>query len=111
MFYGDLFGIPHDCIKPVRELEELLKLRKDRNWGEQRDYFDHPNVIGWTRASGMAVVMSNGGDGWKRMRIGYPGETFIDALGNRSEELVIGPDGWAEFTVNGGSVSVWVAKA
>lgn len=111
VFYGDLFGIPHDCIKPVRALEELLKLRKDRNWGEQRDYFDHPNVIGWTRASGMAVVMSNGDDGWKRMRIGYPGETFIDALGNRSEELVIGPDGWAEFTVNGGSVSVWVAKA
>ena len=111
VFFGDLFGIDHDCIPPVSELEKLLMLRKDRNWGEQRDYFDHPNVIGWTRGSGMAVVMSSGEDGWKRMRIGYPGETFIDALGNRSEEIVIGPDGWADFTCSRRSVSVWVAKA
>ena len=111
VFFGDLFGIPHDNIPAVRELETLLHLRRDKGWGEQRDYFDHPNVIGWTRGSGMAVVLCNGDDGWKRMRIGYPGETFVDALGNRSEEIVIGPDGWADFTVNGGSVSVWVPKA
>jgi alpha-amylase len=111
VFFGDLFGVPHDNIRAVRELETLLHLRRDKGWGEQTDYFDHPNVIGWTRGSGMAVVMSNGDDGWKRMRIGYPGETFVDALGNRSEEIVIGPDGWADFTVNGGSVSVWVSKA
>lgn len=111
VFFGDLFGVPHDKIPAVRELEALLHLRRDKALGEQTDYFDHPNVIGWTRGSGMAVVLSNGDDGWKRMRIGYPGETFVDALGNRSEEIVIGPDGWADFTVNGGSVSVWVPKA
>lgn len=110
VFYGDLFGIPHDGIGPVRELEALLRLRKDHASGAQVDYFDHPNVIGWTRASGMAVVLSSGADGWKRMKIGYPGETFIDALGNRTEELVIDADGWADFTVNGGSVSVWIPK-
>ena len=111
VFFGDLFGVPHDNIPAVPELESLLCLRRDKGWGDQRDYFDHPNVIAWTRGSGMAVVLSNGGDGWKRMRIGYPGETFIDALGNRDEEIVIGPDGWADFTVNGRSVSVWVPKA
>ena len=110
VFYGDLYGIPNDGIGPVRELEALLALRRDHASGEQIDYFDFCNVIGWTRASGMAVVLSNGAEGWKRMKIGYPGETFVDALGNRPEEICIGPDGWADFTVNGGSVSVWIPK-
>ena len=111
VFFGDLFGIPHDKIPPVRELEQLLRLRKDRAWGVQTDYFDYANVIGWTREGGMAVVLSNGGDGWKTMKLGHPGEVFVDALGNRSEEITIGSEGWADFTVNGGSVSVWVPKA
>lgn len=110
VFYGDLFGIPHDGIRPVRELEALLRLRRDYAHGAQKDYFDHGNVIGWTRSRGMAAVLSNGGDGWKRMKIGYPGEVFVDALGNRTEEILIDGDGWADFTVNGGSVSVWIPK-
>jgi alpha-amylase len=58
----------------------------------------------------MAAVLSNGGDGWKTMKLGVPGQVFIDALGNRREEIIIGQGGWADFTVNGGSVSVWVPK-
>ena len=110
VFFGDLFGIHHDNIGPVRELEQFLRLRQSHAVGGQTDYFDHPNVIGWTREGGMAAVLSNGSDGWKRMKLGTPGEIFVDALGNRSEEIVIGADGWADFTVNGGSVSVWIRK-
>ena len=110
VFFGDLFGIPHDNIAPVRELEQLLRLRKDRAWGAQTDYFDYANVIGWTREGGMAVVMSNGGEGWKTMKLGHPGQVFVDALGNRHEEITVGPEGWADFTVSAGSVSVWIPK-
>ena len=110
VFFGDLFGIPHDAIPPVRELPQLLRLRRDFATGEQTDYFDFANVIGWTREGGMAVVLSNGADGWKRMRLGTPGQIFVDALGNRDETVVIGPEGWADFPVNGGSVSVWIPK-
>ena len=110
VFFGDLFGIPHDGIAPVRELENLLRVRSDYAKGAQTDYFDHGNVIGWTREGGMAAVISNGDDGWKTMKLGGPGQVFIDALGNRPEEITIGEDGWADFTVNGGSVSVWVPK-
>lgn len=110
VFYGDLYGIPHDGIAPVRELEALLLARKKYADGAQTDYFDYPNVIGWTREGGMAAVLSNGDNGWKRMKLGTPGQVFVDLLGNRSEEIVIGDDGFADFTVNARSVSVWVPK-
>ena len=110
VFYGDLYGIPNNGIGPVRELEGLLTARKRYAHGIQTDYFDHHNVIGWTREGGMAVVLSNGGEGWKTMKLGYPGQVFVDILRNRSGEIVVREDGWADFTVNGGSVSVWVPK-
>ena len=110
VFYGDLYGIPHSGISPVRELEGLLMARKRYAHGEQVDYFDYPNVIGWTRAGGLAAVLSNGTDGWKTMKLGTPGQVFTDILGTRPEEVTIGCDGWADFPVRGGSVSVWVPK-
>ena len=110
VFFGDLFGIPHDGIAPVRELENLLRVRKDYATGAQTDYFDHGNVIGWTREGGMAAVLSNGEDGWKTMKLGTPGQVFIDALSNRDEEITVGQDGWADFTVKAGSVCVWIPK-
>ncbi len=110
VFYGDLYGIPHDGIAPVRELEQLLLARKVYAHGAQTDYFDFPNVVGWTREGGMAAVLSNGDAGWKTMRLGKPGQRYVDLLGNRPEEIVIGDDGWADFTVNARSVSVWVPK-
>ena len=74
VFYGDFYGIPHDNIEPLEELKTILELRKERSYGEQHDYFDHPDYIGWTCEgddehikSGLAVVISNKGDGEKRM--------------------------------------------
>ena len=49
MFYGDLYGIEHDNIEPVNDIQTLIRLRKEKAYGEQHDYFDHPNYIGWTR--------------------------------------------------------------
>lgn len=110
VFYGDLYGIPHDGIPPVPGLEEMLLVRRRYAHGAQVDYFDFPNVIGWTREGGLAVVMSNGGDGWKDMKLGYPGQKFVDALNNRGEEVTIDENGYGRFNVNGGSVSVWIPK-
>jgi alpha-amylase len=46
------------------------------------------------------------------MEIGtrFAGKTFVDALGHRSQEVVIDEKGCAEFHCNAGSVSVWVLK-
>ena len=117
VFYGDFYGIPHDNIEPLEELKTLIKLRKERAYGEEHDYFDNPHYIGWTREgdeehlqSGLAVVISNAGDGEKRMYIGtkLSGEKFIDALGNCEEEVEIDEEGYGVFKVKEKSVSVWV---
>jgi alpha-amylase len=120
VFYGDWYGIPHDNIQPLRDkLLPLLKARQLHAYGKQNDYFDHGNTIGWTREgddehenSGLAVVMTNGDTGEKRMYVGtrFAGAGFTDVTGNRKERVIIEKDGNGAFPVNGGSVSVWVKK-
>lgn len=117
VFYGDLYGIPHDNIEPLEELKIILQLRKERAYGIQHDYFDHLDYIGWTCEgdsehikSGLAVVISNKCEGEKRMYIGtqFSGEKFIDALGNCEDEVVIDEEGCGVFKVKGKSASIWV---
>ena len=117
VFYGDFYGMPHDNIEPLEELKIIMKLRKEKAYGIQHDYFDNPNYIGWTCEgesthiqSGLAVVISNKCEGEKRMYIGlqHVGEKFIDALGNCEEEVIIDSEGYGNFKVKGKSVSIWV---
>jgi alpha-amylase len=130
VFYSDVYGssytdkgtdgFDHEVtLEPLPQLEALLNLRKDRAYGEQRDYLDHPSCIGWTRSgdnghqnSGIAVILSNGSAGTKRMEVGvhFAGSVFRDYLSHHQGEVTIGEDGWAEFYCEAGSVSVW-AKA
>lgn len=119
VFYGDFYGIPYSNIEPLEELKVLINLRKERAYGEQHDYLDNPNYIGWTREgdeehikSGLAVVISNAGEGEKRMYMGERNieKVFIDALGNCENEVTIDDDGFGNFTVKGKSTSVWVEK-
>lgn len=117
VFYGDLYGIPHSNVEPTNKLEDLIRLRKEKAYGNQNDYFDNNDFVGWTREgdeehlkSGLAVVISKAGDGEKRMYIGekFAGSKFIDALGNCEEEVEVEENGWADFKVKGKSASVWV---
>ncbi|MBC8060565.1 MAG: alpha-amylase [Clostridiaceae bacterium] len=121
IFYGDYYGIQGENPMPGKKelLDPLLIARKNFSYGEQIDYFDHPNVIGWIRKgdeehkeSGIAVVISNGEDGIKNMCFGkeVAGKSFYDITGNRKEIITLNEDGAANFTVQGGSVSVWVIK-
>ena len=103
VFYGDLFGIPSSNIEPVKMIKTLLMLRKIKAYGNQHDYFDDKNIVGWTREgdtqhlnSGLAVICSNAGDSEKRMYIGtsFSGEKFIDCLDNCSDVITIDDDGY-----------------
>lgn len=119
VFYGDLYGIPAKNVPAVAELPTLMKIRELYAYGEQHDYFDNPDIIGWTRSgsdefsgSGLAVVLSNRCGGSKRMYIGtnHSGKEFRDILGNCINTVMIDEDGCGEFSCTDGSVSVWLEK-
>ncbi|MDQ3278046.1 MAG: DUF1939 domain-containing protein, partial [Bacteroidota bacterium] len=130
IFYPDLYsaeyvdkgqdGAEYHIVMPALEsLPLMCKLRKLASYGAERDYFDHPNCVGWTREgeedmphSGCAVVCANGDPGNKRMYIGmqHAGKTFVDALGGEMQEIIIDENGEAEFYCPGGAVSVWIQK-
>ena len=120
LFYGDYMGIPHSGIAPMKPvLDKLLKLRKKYTYGPQHDYLDDPNVIGWTRegsadhkGSGCAVVISDGTGGTKHMYIGkqFAGCHFVDEMKNAKYNIKIDEDGFGDFYVNRGAVSVWIQK-
>ena len=119
VFYTDMYGATYEDdgkqveLISLKELKELLTIRANLAYGKQIDYLDHPNCIGWTRAEGIAVLMSNGEDGFKEMEVGsaFSGKTFVDALGNRQEEVIINEHGKGEFFCNGVSVSVWIISS
>ena len=118
LFYGDYYGIkgPHPVEGQQGIIDKLLYLRANHAYGEQHDYFDHGNCVGWTRSGneehpfGLAVVLSNSEEGFKEMFVGeqYAGKTFADYTGNRGDKVVIAENGNGHFPVNAGSLSVWV---
>ncbi|EXJ23256.1 Cytoplasmic alpha-amylase [Alkalibacterium sp. AK22] len=120
IFYSDYYGYSGDvdyegCPDII---DTLLYARKNYAYGEQHNYMDFSNCIGFTRTGddehpdGCAVVMSNGDDGFKEMTVGelHAGEIYIDLMKNRDEEITIDEEGKATFPVNGESISVWIKK-
>jgi alpha-amylase len=125
VFYPDLFGAEYSDIKDdekidvvmpkVEALPKLLKARQQFAYGEQVNYFDHPNCIAWFRKgndehSGCVVIISNGDEGYKEIDLGkeHANSKYIDFLEQRNDEISTDENGKATFRVNGGSVSVWV---
>ncbi|OCQ95584.1 alpha-amylase [Oscillatoriales cyanobacterium USR001] len=129
IFYADYYGAHYkDKGRDGNEYEiwldshkwiidKLLFARKTFAYGDQYDYFDHANTIGWTRIGneehpgGMAVVLTNGGDGTKWMEVKQANRTYIDLTENISDPVVTNNDGWAEFRCKGGAVSVWIPQS
>lgn len=128
IFYPDLYGAHYKdtdregneqeiFLEKVDGIEELLKARKENAYGLQRDYFEDANCLGWIREGdeeheGCAVVLSNKDAYDKPMEMGerYIGRTFYDALGRSEEKVQIREDGWGDFPVPAGNVSVWIPE-
>jgi alpha-amylase len=97
-------------------IDRFLDARRRYGFGDQHDYLDHPNTIGWLRTGDaqhpgvMAVVLGNGGEGRKWMNTFRPGGRFRDATGHIGDAIVANGDGWAEFRCPAGSVSVWLSE-
>ncbi len=115
LFLGDYYGIGGEHPQPGMQwiIDQLLDVRRDFAYGDQEDYFDHENVVGWVRRGdeehpdGCVVIMSNGEGGVKPMFVGtdYAGSSWYDKLGHVEEDVIIGDDGRGWFNVQSGSVS------
>lgn len=96
-------------------IDKFLGARRSHAWGEQHDYFDHPNTLGWLRTGDgahpgvMAVVLGNGAAGSKWMNTFRPNAVFRDATGHVGGTITADASGWANFRCNGRSVSVWLS--
>lgn len=129
VFYTALYGTSYSDTKEgneyqidipaTAELESLMKVRAVFAYGEQRDYFDDTNMIGWTRlgvedkpGSGCAVLISNGDGGEKTMSLGnlHAGKIMFAALSDPSYEVILNEAGEGVFSVEPGKISVWVFK-
>ncbi len=121
VFYTDYFGADYSdrgydiyLVSHRWLIDKFLYARQKYAYGEQYDYFDHWNIIGWTRLGdrehpqGMAVVMSDGAGGSKWMEVGKPNAKFDDLTEHIEEPVYTNEWGWGEFPCLGGSVSVWV---
>ncbi len=95
----------------------MLYVRRHYAYGEQRDYFDHHDVVGWTREgdeehpdSGCAVLMSDASGGEKVMHIGpeHKGKQMRDVTRRCQDVITVGEDGNAVFFTKPGGVSVYV---
>ena len=102
----------------MSELRLLLKIRRLNAFGEEHDYFDHCNIIGFTReglrerpGSGLAFLCSDGPGGQKRMYVGtyFAGTTFRCVLG-RQKSVVIDDEGCGVFSVGGGVLAMLRAR-
>ena len=116
VFCGDYVGNTdpdHQLSSHKKLIDEFLLARAAFTHGEQHDYFDHANCIGWCwtgtdeNPSPLAVVMSNGDAGTKRMKVGRPDVTMYDLTGHVQEPITTDSNGEAEFQCPAGKVSVW----
>jgi alpha-amylase len=119
LFYGDYFGNPgdahgnHKLVSHRKLIDDFLQARAKFTHGDQHDYFDHPTCVGWlwsgdaAHPGALAVLMSTGDAGWKKMQTFRPNQTFRDLTGHWPEPVTADENGEAEFRCPPGKVSVW----
>lgn len=123
VFYADYYGAHykdkgHEIWLDSHRwlIDKFLHARQNYAYGNQYDYFDDQNIIGWTRLGNpehpkaMAVLMSDGPGGSKWMEVGKRNAIFHDLTEHIKEPVHTNGDGWGEFRCNGGSVSVWLEQ-
>ena len=119
IFAGDYYGlkgeVKKDSLKDM--IDNMMKVRKKYAKGNQDDYFDDPQVVGWVRrgdnkTSSLAVIISIGDMAEKKMFVGEEeaGKEYVDLSGNNKNTVSIDEDGNGMFNVGPGSVAYWARK-
>lgn len=128
VFYPDIYGTEYsgknkeggECnivLPPLHELPVLLRLRKEKAYGDQRDFFDDANCIGWERsgdagvpASGLVVLLSNSDHTVSKhvqLSSSFSGKTLTNVLDPGSSHVKVDESGSATFIVKPEGIGVW----
>ena len=102
-------------------LARLISARKRYAYGKQKDYFDQPDCIGWTRSgvqskndgAGTAVLLNTSWEYRTKtmfVGLGCKGERWTDLLGWSWGGVEVDEFGEGKFTVGPRSVGVWVRE-
>ena len=120
VFYGNYYGVKSmEGPSFHKSIDLMMDLRRTNVYGAQHDYFDDPDVVGWTMegdeehgGNGLAVVLTNRTGGDKAMLVGkqHAGEIWVDAMHHMKNEVVIDEEGFGVFSCENGSLSIWVKK-
>lgn len=118
IFYGDYYGTGGENSQPgyKESIDKLAKIRKNFAYGNQDDYFHSSNLIGWVRHGNehhpnkTAIVISTGDMNILRMYVGEgeSGKVYADYTGNNDGKVTIDQEGYGDFMVGPGSISVWI---
>lgn len=120
VFYGDYYGTGGDNSQDGfrEQINVLAKIRKKFAYGDQDDYFESPSSIGWVRHGDKdhkdkcAVIISSGDMNTIRMFVGeeQEGKIYSDYTGNNVGRVNIDSEGFGDFMVSPGSISVWIEE-
>lgn len=118
IFYGDYYGTGGEYATEgmKNKLDVLSILRMHYAYGQQDDYFNEPDLIGWIRHGEqdhphkLAVVISIKEKKSIRMYLGegHQGKVFADFTGNCLDKVTIDNENYGEFLAEPGSISVWL---
>ncbi|PWF48636.1 alpha-amylase [Massilia glaciei] len=118
VFLGDYEGVPGKVANHSWVIDKMLTGRKFHVYGVQNNYFDNSNVVGWTHEGnaahwyGMAVLLndnrSSAGSKWMKVGSGHANQCFNDVTGATTATVCADANGWGNFQVPAGKVTVWV---
>lgn len=118
VFYGDYYGTSGENpqIGFKENIDKLCKIRKHFAYGDQDNYFESTNSIGWVRHGDeehpdkCAIIISIGDMNTIRMFVGKgeTGSVYVDYTGNNVQKVNIDENGFGSFMVGPGSLSVWI---
>lgn len=111
VFYGDLWGIPHDGKQPVPFLREIVWVRANLLGDELVDMndADHQKMTWLMRGDHPVFVVWSGAD-WKQKDVVEPalaGRTFVDVT-DPSHLVPVGEGGEASFTCGPSGCGIYV---
>ncbi|MDO5519857.1 MAG: alpha-amylase [bacterium] len=117
VFYKDYPDTPTEEGTLASKIALFLKIRKEFAYGTQHDYVSESNEIGWTRESmdgksAVAVVLSKDDANNITMYVGEAemGKVYVDVTQSISDPVIIGQDGYGNFPVALGDLSVWIRQ-